>query len=140
MMKVEACCGLEKYAQVISSEMMEALRESAFVRGISLDMEIALRLTAYLAEPDLAQDNALFQQILRLDFTEAEAVAECKRRRNAALYLYEMEKLRLFLRFERSLPRQIKESFTVIDVKEATKQIKAELKEEEKFNEQNKGE
>ncbi len=127
-------CGLEKYAQVISSEMMAALKESAQARGISLDAEIALRLTTYMAEPELAKDNALSQQILRLDFTEAQAIAECKHKREAAVYLYEMEKLRLFLQFEQSLPRNIKEVFTLIDVKEASKRIKAELAAEERAN------
>ena len=127
-------CGLEKYAQVISSEMMAALKESAQARGISLDAEIALRLTTYMAEPELAKDNALSQQILRLDFTEAQAIAECKHKRKATLYLYEMERLRLFLRLEHGLPRGVKERFILIDVKEATKPIKAELAAERKAN------
>ncbi len=139
-MKVETYGSLEKYAQIISSEMMDALRKSAQVRGVSLDMEIALRLTTYMAEPDLTQDNILSQQILRLDFNERQAIAECKRKRESALYVYEMEKLKLFLQFEKNLPRNMKETFTMIDLKAATKQIKAELAVEEKNNRQNQGE
>ncbi len=131
-MKIKICCGLENYAQVISSEMMEVLKESAQIHGISLDMEIALRLTAYMVESDLVQDSVLSQQILRLDFSEEQAIAECKRKRKAALYIYEMEKLKLFLQFEHSLPRHIKENFTIIDVKKATEAIKTELAIEKK--------
>lgn len=135
MMVLEAAI-LEKYAQVISVEMMDALKESAQEKGISLSMEIALRLMVSMTEPELGTGSSLFNSILCKDFTEEEAVAECKRKRHATLYLYEMEKLRLFLRFEQTLPRNIKESFTVIDVKEAAKKIRAELEAEEQANKQ----
>ena len=123
---------LERYAQVISEDLMSILKESAEEHGISLDMEIAMRLMACMAEPELTQDNALSSQILRRAFTRADAIAECKRNREGALFTYEMEKLRLYLRFEKSLPRHhSKENFQVIDVAEATKKIKAELAAEE---------
>ncbi len=123
---------LEKHTQVISSDLMNALKESASEHGISLDMEIAVRLTAYMAEPELARDNALSSKILRKTFTADEAVAECKRNRNGALYNYEVEKLRLFLRFEKSLPRKVTESFLLIDVKTLTPKIRAEIEAEER--------
>ncbi len=121
---------LEKYIQVIPSELLNALQDSAYENGLSLDMEIAARLIACLSEPELNKENSLFQKILAKEFNIKEATAECKRKREAALYLYEVEKLRLFLRFEKSLPRQIKEGFMIIDVKEETKRIKADSKKE----------
>lgn len=139
-MKFAATPTLEKYIQVISSDLLEALNTSAVEHGVSLDVEIATRLMACMAEPELAKDNVLSQQILRQEFTEQEAVAECKRKRESNLYLYEMEKLRLFLRFEQNLPRDIKENFMVIDVKEASKQIIKELEIEEKRNNESQGE
>ena len=123
---------LEKHIQVISRDLMNALKESASEHGISLDMEIAVRLTAYMAEPELARDNALSSRILRQTFTTDEAVAECKRNRNAAFYNYEVEKLRLFLRFEKSLPRNTTEKFLLIDVKALTPKIRAEIEAEER--------
>ena len=133
--------GLEKYIQVISEDLMNILKESAKEHGISLDMEIAMRLMACMAEPELTQDNALSSQVLRRTFTRADAIAECKRNREGALFSYEMEKLRLYLRFEKSLPRHhIKETFQLIDVESASKKIRAELAAEEKQNEQDQGE
>ena len=118
---------LEKYAQVVSTDLMDALKASASEKGISLDMEIALRLMTILSEPELNKDNSLLNQIINKDFSHDEAVAECKRKRDEALRLYEIEKLRLFLRLEHSLPRDAKESFMVIDVKAMTEIIRAEL-------------
>lgn len=117
---------LEKHIQVISSDLMEALKESAADRGISLDMEIALRLMAYMAEPALTKDNSLFSQIMRKEFTEDEAVAECKRNREATLRLFEIEKLRILLKLENKLPRKFKENFTLIDVKAISEIIKTQ--------------
>ncbi len=123
---------LAKYAQVISVDLMQALKSSAVEHGVALDVEIATRLTAFMAEPEITQDNALSQQILRKQFTEMEAVAECKRKREATLYSYEMGKLRHFLINVPFLPRNIKETYTTIDVKAATKVIEAELAQEAK--------
>ena len=123
---------LEKYAQVVSRELMAALKESAEASGISLDMEIAIRLMVAMTEPKLNKGVCPFNQIMHQNFTHSEAIAECKRKREAALCLYEMEKLRLFLSFEKNLPRGIKESFTVINVKEATEALKAKLVLEDK--------
>ena len=118
---------LEIYRQVISSDLMEALKESAMKHGVSIDVEVAMRLMAYLSQPELSGENSLSQQILNLEFTHEEAIEECKRKREATLFVYEMEKLRLFMRFEQKLPRNIKESFLKINVKEAMEIIKREL-------------
>ena len=130
-MRVDTSSTLEKYAQVVSVEMMEALKESAQARGVSLDMEIALRLMTSMVEPALGQGNSLFNKIVHTEFPANAAVLECKRKRQGTKYLYEVEKLRLYLRFEKALPRNTKETFTLIDVKEITKIIKAELAAEE---------
>jgi len=127
---------LEKYAQVISTDLMAALKESAEAKGVLLDMEIALRLMTVMSEPDLSKDNSLLNQIINKDFSHDAAVAECKRKRDESLRLYEIEKLRLFLRLEHSLPRDIKESFMVIDVKAMTEIIKAELAAEDQANQE----
>ena len=136
-MRVDASGTLEKYAQVISVEMMDALKESAQARGVSLDMEVALRLMTSMVEPELGQGNTLFNQIMRTDFPNDTAVAECKRKRQGTQYLYEIEKLRLYLCFEKNLPRNTKETFALIDVKAETKRIKAEIAAKEKANRDN---
>ena len=132
-MKIETA-NLEKYAQVISTDLMSALKESAEAKGVSLDMEIALRLMTVMSEPELNKDNSLLNQIVNKEFSHDEAVAECKRKREEALRLYEIEKLRLYLRFEKNLPRDVKESFMVIDVKAMTEVIRAELATEDQAN------
>ncbi len=125
---------LEKHIQVISSDLMQALRESATEHGISLDMEIALRLMAHMAEPDLTEDQSLFSKIRRMHFTEQEMFAENKRRHLGDRYLFEIEQLRNFLRFEKSLPKSLKLPYTLIDVKTETLRIKAEFEAEDKKN------
>lgn len=125
---------LEKHIQVISSDLMEALKESAEARGITFEMEIALRLTAHMAEPSLASDNSVFSQIMNKSFTLDEATAECQRKREAHHYLFEIEKLRNYLRFEPGLPRHVKETFTLIDVKTETPRLRAEIELENKRN------
>lgn len=118
------------YAQVISKELLDALKESAQIRGVTLDVEIALRLMANLNHPELAENNALLTQILQKQFIQDDAVAECKRKRESTHYLYEIEKLRLFLHFEKMLPRDFKETFILIDEKEIREHIKIESENE----------
>ena len=131
---------LEKYAQVISSDLMDVLKQSAEAKNISIDMEIALRLMAGLTHSDLNRDASLYSQIINKSFSHDDAIAECKRRREEALRLYETEKLRLYLRFEKNLPRDVKEGFLLIDVKAMTKIIKAELALEDEENKEGHGE
>lgn len=123
---------LEKYAQVVSREMRDALKRAAEKRGISLDMEIALRLTAIQAEPEFDSDHSILSRIMRHEFTDAELEAECKRKREGNLAVYEIEKLGRLLRVKDSLPRAYKENFTVIDTKYWTQIIQAEIDAENK--------
>ena len=116
-----------KFGQVVPSEMKTILEKVAGEKGIGVELEIASRLYATFIEPTKYGLDSLVDQILKLEFSTEEAVAECKRKREAALFVYEMEKLRLFVRFEQKLPRNIKESFVMIDVKEAMEIIKREL-------------
>lgn len=51
-----------------------------------------------------------------------------KRKREAAVYRYEIARLTVFLEHEDILPRTIKETFTLIDVKEESKKIREEIK------------
>lgn len=123
-----ATTNLQKYAQVLSSEMFATLQESAAQKGISLELEVVSRLMATFAEPEEFGANVLVDGILNQTYSHDDALEECKRHRQSWLYIYEMEKLRLFMTFQEKLPRDIKESFTLINVKEAMKTIAAELK------------
>ena len=118
---------LENYAQVISFEMMEGLKNSAQTHGITLEMEVALRLLAHVGV-ETSEGGKLYNQIVQRKFTQEEAEAECKRKREAALHRYELAKLTLFLEHEHILPRKIKETYTMIDVKEESKRIREEIK------------
>ena len=127
MQKQENCEQLRKFAQIIPQEMLDALSLAAAAKGISLELEIASRLRAALTAPETFSLNFNSQQIRRRKFNLQEAVAECARKRLGNLYLYELEKLRLFLRFKHKLPRGLKEKFSLIDVAAASKEILAEL-------------
>lgn len=125
---VEVFSGLEAYAQAISKEMLEALKKAAEEKGISLDLEIAYRLAINIFEVSQPENTITLDDILNWNFPDDAAFAECKRKRESNLYLYEMEKLRLFMEFKDMLPRKFKETFLVLDVKEAMKEIAIELK------------
>lgn len=66
---------LERYIQMVPRELLEVLKKSAAIKEISLDMEVAARLTAFMAEPELSADNALSKQIMRREFNDLEARA-----------------------------------------------------------------
>jgi len=117
---------------------MSALKKSAETNGVSLDMEIALRLMTCMNAPELNKDGKLLSQIVHKDFSQDDAIAECKRNREHWLYVYEVEKLRLFLMFQTKMQRKIKEKFMVIDVKIETKRILAEMEANENANKKNK--
>ncbi len=118
---------LENYAQVISLEMMEGLKNSAHTHGITLEMEVTLRLLAN-AGTETSEGGRLYNTIVQRKFTTEEAIAECQRKREAAVYRYEIEKLTLLLGLEDILPRKIKDTFTVIDVKAESPKIREEIK------------
>lgn len=123
---------LIKYAQMLPQEMLAGLQKAAGEKGLSVELEIASRLLATFIEPEALKIISLLQQILDHTFSQADAVAECARQRQAALYAYELEKLRLFIRFEHRMPRGMKEEFLVLNFKEAAKQIRAEFEREKK--------
>lgn len=122
---------LVKYAQIMPVEFVAELERAAGENGISMELEIVSRLFATLLNPCAFGIDLLCEQILKKNFTENEAFAECKRNKQSNFYIYEMEKLKLFMRYQGKIPRDAKESFLVIDVKEAAKIIKAELEGEE---------
>lgn len=123
---------LKKYAQVIPQEIMTALKESAHERGVNLECEVSLRLLAEIAISEMSGNGLAFNTIMRKKFTFKEAVAECKRKREAALFRYEMKRLKLFLECEESLPRDYKENFSVIDFKTTSKKMREALQSKKK--------
>lgn len=123
---------LKKYAQVIPQEIMNALKESAQERGISLNCEVSLRLLAEIAVSEMSGNLLTFEAIMKKKFTYKEAVAECKRKREVTLFRYEMKKLELYLEFEKNLPRNFKENFTTIDFKTTSKKVREDVKSKKK--------
>ncbi len=122
----------EKWVQVIPAEMMQALTMAATQKGLSIGEEVHSRLLATLKFPQEFGLNSIEAEILQFAFSSQDALLECKRRREAWLYLYEIEKLRLFLEFKANLPRNIKENFMCIDVQAMSEQIYKELQQKEK--------
>lgn len=124
-----AALTLKKYSQVISSDLLQALKQSALDKDISLDLEIAVRLMASFTRPEACGISPRLNAILNYDFKQTDAFIQNKHHREQWLYLYEMEKLRLFVRFENKLPRTLKEKFTLIDAKALIDKIRNELQE-----------
>ena len=114
---------LKKYAQIMPKEMLDKMKQNAEEHNVSLEVEMASLLLASFVEAKSLGVDTLLQHILNREFTEKEAVAECKRRRQDWQYLYEVKKLHLFLEMKENLPRKFKETFSLIDVNEETKRF-----------------
>lgn len=115
-----------KLRQKISSEMLLALQESAKLHGVSIDVEVASRIWLTFAEPEALGLDSTIIHVLKQGFSYPQAVLECKRKREAWAYLFEIDKLKRFLKMRHKLPRNFKEKFTFINVKEESKRILAE--------------
>lgn len=120
-----------KYAQVIPRPLMDSLQNSAQKNNFDLTEEVNLRLLFAFKAQQALELNTLSEKILKHKFRLEEALAECKRNHEHWVYVYELEKLRLYVKFKHKLPRNIKEVFTILNVKEAIKQIERELEAED---------
>ncbi|MCX7123617.1 MAG: hypothetical protein NTV32_08160 [Gammaproteobacteria bacterium] len=105
-----------KHNKRISSEMVEALQESADHEGHSLDMEVALRLGATLEQPETFEAGDLLSKILGKRRTQATDDLAIQNYEIRALYYYERDKLERFIRSMDILPKTVKESFQHIDI------------------------
>ena len=119
---------LEKFAQVIPVSLMQEIEAAAKAKNISVELETLSRFLATFIEPKELGLQSNAEKILKRGFSADDAVAECKRHRQNWLYVYEIEKLKLFLTFQAKLPRKFKERFIAIDVKAETKRIAEDLK------------
>jgi hypothetical protein len=119
---------LDKFAQVIPAELMQEIQAAAMAKETSIDIEILSRFLATFAKSTEMGTNTISEKIMKRDFTDEEAATECKYRRRAWLYIYEINKLRWFLEIKEQLPRQFKEKFLVIDEKAETIRILEEIK------------
>lgn len=127
--KPEISNNLSHYSQALPVEMLQEINRASGERGIGVGQEVASRLLATFIQPEKFGLESLAMKIMNTQFSMDEAMQECKQKRNGWLYLYEVEKLKLFMKFEKKLPRKIRENFVLIDVDEVMKQIKAELEE-----------
>jgi len=128
----EEVAALEKFSQVIPADLMQEIKTAAKAKDISIELETLSRFLATFMEPQQFGLKSNIEKILKQNFSTNDAVAECKRNRQHWLYVYEVEKLRLFLAFENKIPRNFKEKFISIDVKAESKRILAELKKSQK--------
>jgi len=117
---------MEALIQILPQELLEALKEAATAQKHTLDLEVTLRLLATFKDPHAFGFNPKLDEIFYKKFTDQDAEAECKRRRDGYLYLYEMQKLKHLVEFEDKLPHAYKEHFTVIDVKTAIGPLRLE--------------
>ena len=131
---------LAKFAQIIPAELMQEIQTAAQTKNISVDVEILTRFLATFAKSTEMGTNTISEKIMKRDFTDEEAEAECKYKRQAWLYIYEINKLRCFLELEGKLPRHFKEKFIVIDVKAETARILEEIKATKANNKDEEGE
>lgn len=123
-----------KHNKRISSEMVEALQDSANHEGHSLDMEVALRLGATLEQPEIFEAGDLLSKILGRRRTQAVDDLAIKNYEMHALYYYERDKLERFIRSMDILPKTVKESFQYIDIEVEGPAIIEKMEWEDKKN------
>ena len=121
---------LEKLIQTIPSEMLTMIKASAQKEGRSLDEEVTIRLLTTLINPSAFGFSALLDELMNKKFTEAQAKAEIEAREKGWMYVYQKEKLRLFVEFEDKLPKKFKESFDLENLKEEIAKVRAEIEAE----------
>ncbi len=123
---------MERYAQAIPEHLLNSVTLSAQKNKISIAEEITTRILATFAMPDAFGLNEKAHEILNKKFSGKEAFAETEQRRQGWLYLYEMEKLKLLLKFEKKLPKGFKESFSKIDINASIKKIREKQQKDSK--------
>lgn len=121
---------LSSLQQIIPQEMMAAIRESAEAKGISIDDEISTRLLATFIEPQAFGINIRLNKLLNQKFLATQAKTEAELRRKGWLCVYEIDKLKILLMLKDKLPKNFKETFSLIDVEKESVRILAELAEE----------
>jgi hypothetical protein len=116
---------LEKHAQIISTDMKEILERRAEEKGLSLEMEIALRLLVSM-ELELNEGRRMLMEILD-ESDPSPGGGKGIKKQECQVYYHELQRLRLYLENKAHLPRNYKEEFTVIDVKKETPWILEEI-------------
>ena len=114
---------LTQYAQIIPEEILDQIKTHAQEHGVSLEVEMASVLLASFVETKSLGLDTLSQYIMNYKASKKEAENVCKQKRQGWLYIFEKEKLRLYLSMKNNLPRSFKERYTLIDVKTETKHI-----------------
>ena len=117
--------GLEKLVHIIPEALMFELKSAADMKNISLAVEVVTRLVATLIEPRAFGINSEVAALLRKKPDSKQARIESEYRRIRWLYLFEMEKLKLWVEFEQRVPKNYKESFVCINVKKEIKAVRA---------------
>lgn len=115
LLNEETLKALEPLIQVIPSELLSELKYAADLNDVSLDTEITMRLIATFIEPNAFGFSPLLDSIMNTKISQTQAKLELEARRNAWLYMYQMEKLKLWVEFENKLPKDFKENFVMID-------------------------
>lgn len=121
---------LEKLIQIIPSEMMSFLKDSAQREGRSLDDEVAIRLLTTLVNPGAFGFSALFDTVMNSKFTEADVKAEIEARQKGWMYVYQKQKLRLYVELEDKLPKKFKENFLLENLDEEMQKMRVEIQAE----------
>lgn len=121
---------VEKLIQIIPSEILIILKDAAAQDGRSIDEEVTLRLLTTFINPNSFGFSANFDTIMNSKFTEANARAESEARQKGWMYVYQKEKLRLYVEFEGKLPKKFKENFVLDNFEEELQKMRVEVRAE----------
>lgn len=123
---------LEKLIQTIPSEIMNILKNAAQQAGRSMNEEVTIRLFTTIVNPSAFGFSVLYDTVMGGKFTEAQVKAEKEAREKGWMYVYQKEKLRLYVELENKLPKKFKENFLLENFDEELKKMRAEIEAERK--------
>ena len=136
LISVDKLQAQDKYIQVITSDLMAALKTAAHKDQVSVDIEVVNRLLATIIEPNALGFSPALDEIARKKFIAPQVALEKRINQEAWGRLFELEKLTLYLRFKQKMPKKYKEQFSIIDVEKEAKRIKAILAEEQRIDDE----
>lgn len=105
-----------KHIQRFPKEMFEALSESAYQEGHSMDMEVTVRLMVTFRAPHIFEAGDLFTKIKHMRLTKADQDCERQQYQISCASCYERDKLKILLAYADRLPKTTQEVFHYIDV------------------------
>lgn len=127
----------EKLIQIIPIEIMSEIKNAAKHFKRSLDEEVASRLLATLIKPGVFGLSTNLDAIINKKFNHTDIKLENEARQRGWMYVYQKQKLRLYLELQDKLPKKFKENFLLENLDEEEQRIQIEIETDIEADQQN---